>query len=86
MLTKACFTFSFVGLRHNLANSMPTPEVPEVYVTSLETLNNDNYRTKNQNFIEWFSKDKDKLLKDIDRMKKNTYARKVCFDVKDLII
>lgn len=65
---------------------MPTPEVPEVYVTSLETLNNDNYRTKNQNFIEWFSKDKDKLLKDIDRMKKNTYARKVFFDVKDLAI
>ena len=56
---------------------MPTPEVPEVYVTSLDTLNNDNYRTKNERFIEWFSKDKDKLMNDIDRMKKNTYARKV---------
>ena len=26
------------GLRHNLAKSMPTPEVPEVYVTSLDSL------------------------------------------------
>ena len=65
------------GLRHNLANSMPTPEVPEVYVTSLDTLNNDSYKTKNEKFVEWFSKDKNKLMNDIERMKKNTYARKV---------
>ena len=30
--------FDSSGLRHNLAKSMPTPEVPEVYVTSLDSL------------------------------------------------
>ena len=30
--------FDRSGLRHNLAKSMPTPEVPEVYVTSLDSL------------------------------------------------
>ena len=28
---------ALAGLRHNLAKSMPTPEVPEVYVTSLDS-------------------------------------------------
>merc|ERR1719474_679634 len=36
---------SLAGLRHNLAKSMPTPEVPEVYVTSLDSLD-DTYKTE----------------------------------------
>ena len=64
------------GLRHNLAKSMPTPEVPEVYVTSLDTLA-DEYKTENKKFAEWFAKDKDKLVNDIHRMRDNTYFRKV---------
>jgi len=67
---------SLAGLRHNLAKSMPTPEVPEVYVTSLASLNN-QYKIENQTFVDWFSKDKDKLLNDIERIRRNTYSRKV---------
>ena len=55
---------------------MPTPEVPEVYVTSLDTLA-DEYKTENKKFAEWFAKDKDKLVNDIHRMRDNTYFRKV---------
>ena len=55
---------------------MPTPEVPEVYTTSLETLTNE-YRTDNKKFVEWFAKDKEKLINDIQRMRNNTYHRKV---------
>ena len=54
---------------------MPTPEVPEVYVTSLDTLA-DEYKTENKKFAEWFAKDKDKLVNDIHRMRDNTYFRK----------
>ena len=57
---------------------MPTPEVPEVYTTSLETLTNE-YRTDNKKFVEWFAKDKEKLINDIQRMRNNTYHRKVVF-------
>jgi len=67
---------SLAGLRHNLAKSMPTPEVPEVYTTSLETLTNE-YRTDNKKFVEWFAKDKEKLINDIQRMRNNTYHRKL---------
>lgn len=67
---------SLAGLRHNLAKSMPTPEVPEVYVTSLDTLA-DEYKTENKKFAEWFAKDKDKLVNDIHRMRDNTYFRKL---------
>ena len=59
-----------------MAKSMPTPEVPEVYVTSLDTLA-DEYKTENKKFAEWFAKDKDKLVNDIHRMRDNTYFRKV---------
>ena len=69
---------SLAGLRHNLAKSMPTPEVPEVYVTSLDSLDN-QYNIENKTFVEWFSKDKEKLLNDIKRIRFNTYSRKVCF-------
>jgi len=67
---------SLAGLRHNLAKSMPTPEVPEVYVTSLDSLANE-YKVDNKTFVDWFSKDKEKLLKDIERIRSNTYSRKV---------
>merc|ERR1711936_920445 len=67
---------SLAGLRHNLAKSMPTPEVPEVYVTSLETLE-DSYKTDNKTFVDRFSKDKAKLLEDIRRVRYNTYSRKI---------
>jgi len=69
-------TGSYAGLRHNLAKSMPTPEVPEVYVTSLDSLGN-NFKTENKEFAEWFSKDKKKLLEDIRRVRNNTYSRKI---------
>lgn len=55
---------------------MPTPEVPEVYVTSLDTLDND-YRTDNKKWVEMFSQNKQKLLNDINRMRQNTYFSKV---------
>jgi len=67
---------SLAGLRHNLAKSMPTPEVPEVYVTSLDSLANE-YKIDNKTFVDWFSKDKEKLLNDIKRIRFNTYSRKV---------
>lgn len=67
---------SLAGLRHNLAKSMPTPEVPEVYVTSLDSLD-DTYKTENKTFVDWFSKDKIKLLEDIRRVRFNTYSRKI---------
>jgi EH domain-containing protein 1 len=67
---------SLAGLRHNLAKSMPTPEVPEVYVTSLDSLE-DSYKTENKTFVEWFSKDKVKLVEDIRRVRFNTYSRKL---------
>jgi len=67
---------SLAGLRHNLAKSMPTPEVPEVYVTSLDSLQ-DEYKTDNKKFVEWFAKDKEKLVNDIQRMRDNTYFRKL---------
>ena len=54
---------------------MPTPEVPEVYVTSLDSLANE-YKIENKTFVEWFSKDKEKLLNDIKRIRFNTYSRK----------
>lgn len=66
---------SFAGLRHNLAKSMPTPEVPEVYVTSLTSLKHE-YNTDNPEYIEWFTKDKNKLLEDIKRLRSNKCARK----------
>jgi len=67
---------SLAGLRHNLAKSMPTPEVPEVYVSSLDSMD-DEYKTENKAFAEWFSKDKVKLLEDIRRVRFNTYSRKI---------
>jgi len=67
---------SLAGLRHNLAKSMPTPEVPEVYVTSLDSLEN-SYNTENKAFVDWFSKDKDKLMEDIRRIRLNKYSRKL---------
>jgi len=69
-------TGAFAGLRHNLAKSMPSPEVPQVYVTSLNSLE-DDYKTKNQTYIDWFSKDKRTLLEDINRVRSNTYSRKI---------
>ena len=54
---------------------MPTPEVPEVYVTSLDSLANE-YNIENKTFVDWFSKDKEKLLNDIKRIRFNTYSRK----------
>jgi len=67
---------SLAGLRHNLAKSMPTPEVPEVYVSSLESLE-DDYKTDNKGFQDWFAKDKKKLLEDIRRVRTNTFNRKL---------
>merc|ERR1712168_1410405 len=69
-------TGAFAGLRHNLAKSMPSPEVPQVYVTSLNSIE-DDFKTKNQTYVDWFSKDKKKLMEDIMRVRSNTYTRKI---------
>jgi len=67
---------SLQGLRHNLAKSLPTPEVPQVYVSSLDTLK-DEYRMDNTLWVQEFSQNKKKLMDDIERMRKNIYFAKV---------
>lgn len=64
------------GLHHNLARSMPFPEVPQVYTTSLDTLK-DDFKTSSDSFLEMFSKDKKHLLEDINRVRHNIYTRKI---------
>lgn len=71
-------TGSVAGLRHYLAKSMPTPEVPKLYVTSLETLE-DKYKTSNPEYVEWFTRDKAQLLDEIRRVRnqESVFARKI---------
>jgi len=71
-------TGSLAGLKFHLAKSMPTPEVPKIFVTSLETLE-DKYKTSNQEYIEWFTKDKSQLLDEIKRVRnqESVFARKI---------
>jgi len=71
-------TSALSGLKFNLGKAMPAdcPEVPCVYVTSLDTLA-DEYKCKTDTYIDWFRKDKEHLLQDISRVRQNTYTRKV---------
>jgi hypothetical protein len=65
------------GLMFNLAKSLPTPEVPRVFMTSLKTLKDDYDTRAAPAFIEEFSKDKKELLENIKRVRENTYHRKI---------
>jgi len=65
---------SLGGLKFNLGQSLLCPEVPKVYTTSLDSLD-DTYRTDIG--TETFSAHKKELLVDIERVQKNTFARKV---------
>lgn len=69
-------TDSLSGLQFNLAKSMPTPEVPKVYVTSLDSLAHE-YKGSSQEHHDRFARDKEHLLQDIDRVRHNTYSRKI---------
>ena len=74
LLTTRDLTDSLSGLQFNLAKSMPTPEVPKVYVTSLDSLAHE-YKGSSQEHHDRFARDKEHLLQDIDRVRHNTYSR-----------
>lgn len=47
-----------------------------MYGIALSNTFEDEYKTDNKKFVEWFAKDKEKLVNDIQRMRDNTYFRK----------
>ena len=49
-------------------------QVPKLYVTSLETLE-DEYKTTNAEYKEWFARDKAQLLDEIRRVRVNILSR-----------